>query len=186
MRIFDRFLLFIVSVGLLKLAIIHFLIGLGVLNRMQLLLVLKYIYEAPDLRWIITVVSFVLFLVGCHLLVLVFRRAKAKDQGVDQLTEVGPICVSFEAIQSLALNAARQVRNVREVIARVRYQEEDSALSIKIRVVIDGQNPIKDITEQVQQNVKEQVEKIAGISVSQVSVYVDQVIRPDRSRVRVQ
>lgn len=186
MRIIDRFLLFIISVGMLKLSVLALLLGLGLINHLQLLWSLKYILENSDLRLITIVGSFIIFLLSCRVIVLVFKRGKAPEEGVNQITEVGPICVSFETLQSLALNGARRVSGVRDVMARVRYNAETSAISIKVRIVIDGQNPIKEITEQVQQNVKEQVEKIAGVSVNQVAVYVDQVIRPDRSRVRVQ
>jgi uncharacterized alkaline shock family protein YloU len=105
---------------------------------------------------------------------------------VEHKTEVGYIHISLSTIESIAMKAARRVKGVRDLTARIRHQAQQSSVTIGLKITVDGETPIQPLSEQLQQLVKEQVKAITGVQVSQVSVYVAQTVQPDKTRICVE
>lgn len=187
MGLLDRLLLFLFSIGFAALAVFGFLAGLEILiGPRELTDGIREFYQDPGLRWAVAGVSLFVFIISLRLLSIGLMKDRAMDPGVDRQTEIGHIRISLKTIESLAVKAARRVRGIRDLTARVRYSEHHSSVGIGMKIIVDGETPIQELSEQLQLTVKEQVEKIAGVGVDQVSVYVAQTIQPDKSRVRVE
>ena len=60
------------------------------------------------------------------------------ENGIDQETEIGAVHISLTTIEEIVLRAAKQVKGVFNLKARVHYDEEKSNLSIGIKIEIDG------------------------------------------------
>lgn len=186
MGVSDRILLFLFGLGFAALAVFGLLIGLQIfIGQQEVVIGLEQFYRDAALRWAVAGVSLFAFLISLRFAWFGLIRKKEVDPGVERETEMGHIRISLKTIESLAVKSARRVRGIRDLTARVRHHDNQSSIGIGLKIIVDGETPIQNLSEQLQLTVKEQVEKIAGISVDQVSVYVAQTIQPDKSRVRV-
>ena len=177
MSLFDRLLLVFHSLVVAVLSAMVALAGAGAAS-------LEWVWEAPHLRWAVAVIGLLLFLLSLRLLFSVMRRPKG--EGVDRLTEFGYIRISLDTLESIAQRAARGVKGIRDLTARVRFSSDSpSSVGIGLKITVDGETPILLLSEELQRTVKKQVEEIAGVEVNQVSVLVKDTFQPERSRIRV-
>jgi uncharacterized alkaline shock family protein YloU len=185
MGMFDRLFLFFFYLGTAIFALFCFLVTLGLgVSWDQIVNYLHQWSHDPNFKDIITVTSLLTLILSLRFLLLLCKW-KMVDIGVDRLTSMGYVSISLSTIRSLTIDAARKVKGVRDITARVYYYKKQSSVGIKVKVIVDGETALQPLTEQLQMSVKEQVENIAGINVDHVSVYVDQIAQPDRSRIRV-
>lgn len=133
--------------------------------------------------WI--VFGLVFFLLSLRFLWLSVKQDRLAENGIDQETEIGAVHISLTTIEEIVLRAAKQVKGVFNLKARVHYDEEKSNLSIGIKIEIDGKRPIQSVSEELQKIVKDQVEAIAGVEVDQVSIFVSQTNKSNQNRLRV-
>lgn len=177
MSLFDRLLLILHSLVVAVLSAVVALAGAGAAS-------LEWVWEGPHLRWTVAGIGLFLFLVSLRLLFSAMRRPK--DEGVDRLTEFGYIRISPETLENIASKAARGVKGIRDLTARVRFSgDSPSSVGIGLKITVDGETPIQLLSEELQRTVKQQLEEIAGVEVSQVSVLVKDTVQPERLRVRV-
>ncbi|SFJ31070.1 alkaline shock response membrane anchor protein AmaP [Thermoflavimicrobium dichotomicum] len=186
MGLWDRLLLFLFSLGVAALAITGILIGCDLFidpkKASEAILLLD-----RDVTLNISVVGVSVFVLLISLYFIswgIFRRSA--NAGVDQLTEIGNIRISLETIENIAVKAARRVKGVRDLSARIRHNIKTSSVDIGLKIIVDGETPIQQVSEQLQRTVKDQVETIAGVAVDQVPVYVAKTIQANRAKIRVE
>ncbi|WP_018132463.1 alkaline shock response membrane anchor protein AmaP [Effusibacillus pohliae] len=162
----DRVLLFLFSAAVAVLAV---LIGAQMLQ-------LQWAAQLfAEYRLEILVGAAVLLLVSLRF--LFFRAGGSKEpQSIVHKTEHGDVRISLQTLESLADRAARLVRGVSELKTKVRPAE--AGVRIGLRVSVDPDLDIPQITTSVQQKVKDYVESTAGVSVQNVVVYVNDITRP--------
>jgi uncharacterized alkaline shock family protein YloU len=140
------------------------------------------VYHDSQIRWPLLGISLVLILVALRV-VIELSRNRNRDRGVDRITEFGHVRISLKTLESLALQAANQMKGIHQLSAQVRQDETHSAVGIGLKLTVDGNMPIQTLSEELQQTVKKHVEEIAGVSVNQISVYIADTVQPDRTPV---
>ena len=136
------------------------------------------VYELPLAKGLMIAVAALLALISVRL-IFWLARSGGEAASVDQTTAYGDVRISFDTIRSLAMQVAGRSKGLSDVKARIRVRE--TGLQIELRVVVDGQRPIPQVTEETQQSVKEHVEEMTGIPVDDVSVIVHQLSAPTTS-----
>lgn len=186
MKLLDRVLVFFLSlfVTVASALGVWFVSGLG-LSKYDTVRLIEALYAYPARQWTAVGLSLLLMLIGLRLLVATVRRPGA-DRGVDRLTEIGYIRISLDTLESLAVKAARRVRGIRDLTARVRMSGNNASVGVGLKLTVDGETPIQTLTEELQRVVKTHIEEIAGVTVDQISVYVTDTVQPDRTRIRVE
>lgn len=179
-RIVDRLLLFVYSlmIGSLSVAIILDLTGF---MPQSLSLALPLWPEIP----VISTASIILLL-SIHFFYVSIRREKKILSSIDHHTEMGDTKISIETIESVALKAASCVRGVKDKDLKAHIRTNEVGLIITIRTHVDGETVIPTMTEDVQRQVRDHVQKITGIPVSSVSVYIVNVVRTQTLKARVE
>jgi len=86
---------------------------------------------------------------------------------------LGRVVTTVQALESVVHRAVRQVRGVREVKPLIRV--EAAGLIVVVRVVLSPEVKVPEIAEQIQQNVKTQINDTIGTEVVEVRVKVDNI-----------
>ncbi|WP_411347402.1 alkaline shock response membrane anchor protein AmaP [Paenibacillus sp. WLX2291] len=177
-KIIDRLLLFMysLSIGILSVLVILLLSG-------QVPMELDYRNE-QNVYITIVVIAVVLFLLSIRFFYVSIRTERGNLNAVHQHTEFGDIQISLETIENMTLKVAGRTRGVRDLKTRVRVIE--SGLDITIRAVVDGETPIPSLTETMQKTIHTEIEQITGIPVSNVSVYIANIVHSPAFKSRVQ
>ncbi|MFD2672769.1 alkaline shock response membrane anchor protein AmaP [Marinicrinis sediminis] len=179
-RVIDRLLLFLFSLTGTVAAILMIIVSFLADHPLYDLLELE---EVPNLTAVLAG-SAVLLLISIRFLYISTRFSEGKPSSIDQRTDFGDISISLDTIENLTLRAAGRVKGVKDLKARVSFDQ--SGIYLKIRTFVDGDRAIPALTEEVQQVVKEYIEELTGIPVSQVSVFVANIVPSSTIKSRVE
>lgn len=183
MNLFDRFILTIYSLALIVLSLfaIGLFVGLVPYELAQMALISLYGSPLINLPYIIVAAIFLFisirFFVGSFLI----GRPK-QDRGIRQRGEYGDIHISLNTLQTIAERAARKVKGVRDLKTVVKSLESGNL--IELRVAVDGETSIPEITQKLQYDVKANVEGIAGIEIPEVRVIIAEVMTQENQPLR--
>ncbi len=177
MKLFDRVLLFGLSLAGLFTGAVAVLIALGWRKPVDLLEVglLK-----NDMRLTLGLAGAVVALLALHFL---FGRHHAKypANALVRKGNMGETWISVEALENLVSRTAKQINGIREVKPRIRVVTEGIAVMLRISTFSDARIP--GLAEEIQDLVKGQVRTTAGIEVLEVRVLVENLAQEARARV---
>ncbi len=183
LNLFDRFILTIYSLALIVISIA----ALGILlNYIPLAVVQDTVADiygstAVHIPYVIVVVIF--FLISLRFFFGSFIPQKSRqEKAIRQRGEYGEVHITLNTIQSIAERVARKVKGVRELRTTVKALESGNIISL--RVTVDGETSIPEMTQALQYEVKTNVETIAGVDITEVKVIVAEVVTQDTPPVR--
>lgn len=181
MSLFDRFILTIYSFALIVLSCIAIGMTSGLIDPYYIRPYVDQILTGMQPAYLIASILFLL--VSLRFFFSSFRRQKPKNEkGIRRRSDLGEVNITLQTIQTIAERAARRIKGVRDLKTSVNAME--SGNTITLRVSVDGETPIPELTQKMQADVKEQVETIAGVAIAEVSVIVKEVAQPDQYTVR--
>lgn len=183
-RVVDKLFLFLYSLLITIVSIVLISAGFKWLGKALVIDAVDAIYASSTIRLTIIIVAAVIFLISLRFLYISLSRAGQQVQSIDQRTEYGDVRISLETMENLALKATSKHKGIKDT--RVRVNATDAGMDIVIRVVVDGETSIPQLTEDVQKSVKLYVEDITGIPVINVSVFVANIIQTNTLKSRVE
>ena len=183
-KVVDKLLLFLYSIIIGVISVFMLCAGFGWISQSLLNDLVGEFNRLASIQITIAVTGVVLLLLSLRFFIVSLQRGSASSSSIDQRTEFGDIRISLETIENLALKAANRQRGVKELRARIQITE--AGLQITLRAVIDGENSIPEMTEEIQRAVKEHVEEITGMPVTNVTVFVANVIQANTFKSRVE
>lgn len=183
-KVVDKLILFLYSLIVGIISIFLMSLGFGWLTSGNLEDLFQEFYRMNGVQIGTGIAGIVLLLLSLRFFILSLHRGSMSANSIDQRTEFGDIRISIETIENLALKTASKQRGVKELRARVRAS--DAGLEIVLRAVIDGESSIPLLTEEIQRAVKEHVEEITGIPVTNVAVFVANVVQASTFKSRVE
>lgn len=190
MGVLDRLLLFIYSFLLTVLSLLGVITGVTVglavaVGKEEILQFVSTMYGNVWFGSGLISFSVLFFFLSLRFLWVSVKRNNMTSKGIDQENDLGSIHISLTTIEEIVISSAKRVKGVHDLTARVYFDVERSMLSIGLKMVIDGKIPIQSLSKELQEVVKNQVEKIAGVEVDQVSVYIAQTKKSSQNRLRV-
>ncbi|KQL49175.1 hypothetical protein AN963_05230 [Brevibacillus choshinensis] len=181
MNLFDRFILTIYSFALIILSCIAIAATSGLISSDVFRPYMEQMLSGTNLAYLIVAIIFLV--VSLRFFFSSFRRSKPKvDRGIRQRSDLGEVNITIQTIQTIAERAARRVKGVRDMKTNVKALESGNIISL--RVSVDGETPLPELTQKLQQDVKDQVEGIAGVVISEVQVVVTEVAQQENYAAR--
>ncbi|WP_232696096.1 alkaline shock response membrane anchor protein AmaP [Brevibacillus daliensis] len=175
MNLFDRFILTIYSLALTVLSIIAIGIITRVIDPSYVQYALNSMYNAGSINIPYLIVAVIFLVISVRFIFSAFPQKRAREEkGIYQRTETGMVTISVDTIKSIAERTGRKVRGVRDLDTKVRTTESGNVILVKITV--DGETPIPEMTQTLQKEIKHQVETIAGVEIAEVTIVVSEVV----------
>ena len=113
-----------------------------------------------------------------------FRSAKPQmPSSVVLQAEGGEVRIALAAIDTLVRQAANQIKGVREV--KPSFFRCQEGLGVHLRTTVSTEESIPNLTSLLQQKVTEHVHKIAGITLQEIKVLVENVAVGIGSRIEL-
>lgn len=128
-------------------------------------------------RWVTGIVSGVLLLVSIRFLAYVFTPRR-RSQGIQHETELGHVHVRLDAVENLVKRAARQVRGVRDVRAKVGADE--SGISVRLKATVTPDTNIPEAAREIQQSLRTYVKNVVGVAVSGTDILIENISSESR------
>lgn len=180
-NLFDRFILTIYSFALIVLSCIVIIATSGLISPDVFRPYVDEMLSGTNIAYLIVAIIFLI--VSLRFFFSSFRSSKPKaDRGIRQRNDLGEVNITIQTIQTIAERAARRVKGVKDLRTVVRVLESGNLITL--RVSVDGETPLPELTQKLQADVKEQVERIAGVMISEVAVVVTEVAGQENYTVR--
>jgi uncharacterized alkaline shock family protein YloU len=97
---------------------------------------------------------------------------------INRQGELGEYRISFDALESMVLQAARDIEGVQN--ARTRLSVSDAGLVIYVRIATLPDIKVPDLAGEIQKNVRNYVQDISGVDVAEVKVLVENISKEKR------
>lgn len=144
-------------------------------------------------RWETGAVAALLMLISLRLFKVSFSSSnlQSSDEAIVIHGTLGDVRVAISAIKTLVDKVARSIKGVRDVkinvIAKNNKQEnlEDTAVKIKIKIVVGPESNVTEISDQMQQLVKDKLKNTVGIDNSEIDVLVENISNANVQKQRV-
>lgn len=135
---------------------------------------LEYINTAlstPENRVIFGTIAVVLIVVSVTALASALKFTEpGKAINVDS-TLAGDVSITVPAVNVIIMKAVKKVQGVRDI--RPSVSEGVDGLVVKLHMMINPDHPVPEMSRQVQEVVRQQLEETGGLKVSQVRILVD-------------
>ncbi|MGF7185818.1 vacuolar-type H+-ATPase subunit F/Vma7 [Desulfitispora alkaliphila] len=143
---------------------------------------LAQIVNDPNLRWGVGIGSLAVFVLGIYTLLSCIKTTPQKPQDAHiETTSLGAVSITIEAIENLVQKTGQGIVGVKEIRPVIKPVEEGVAIYVK--VVVNPDVEIVQVTHDLQERIKEAVKKTAGVHVCEVKVLIDGIHREVRGRV---
>lgn len=126
----------------------------------------------PNGRWAVGVLGTAFFVVSIRLLYYGFRR-RGPSQTVVHETALGEVRITLGAVENLVKRVARQVKGVRDIRTSVGRSPE--GITVNLRAVVSPEVSIPEVSDQVQNAVKNYVRHVVGVEVAEIKIYIDNI-----------
>lgn len=115
----------------------------------------------------------VFILVGLRLLWVSLRTNRKVRQAVVDDNALGQVRVALTAIEALINKEVSQVHGVREVHSQV--IGDPNGIAIKVKATVTPEISIPETSKEIQQQVKDRVRDVTGITAASVKILVDNI-----------
>lgn len=175
---FDRTLLAVFSLSIMALSLVVAL--MAATARTSPLDWLSVALVHPNIRIYIGLTALVFLLVSLKFLINSIAKKGEPGQAVIHDSALGQVRVTVPALENLVHKVTSQIRGVREVKPRVNCRPE--GVDIFVRASVSSDISIPQVSEEIQTRVKEYVTEVAGVSVTNIRILVDNIASDIKSR----
>ncbi|HHX22487.1 MAG TPA: alkaline shock response membrane anchor protein AmaP [Thermoanaerobacterales bacterium] len=168
MNFIDRILLTIFTLFSTIVSIIAILLAIRVVSLPYFSTSILTIYG----RWETGAVGVVLLLISLKLLFSGIKPRK-RPEAIITNGELGKVSITLNAIENLVFKVIRDTENIKD--AKIRIKKYDESVSIILKLTIDFDVDIPNISLNLQNTLKDYINKTAGIIVKDVQITIDNV-----------
>ncbi|MBM7555232.1 alkaline shock response membrane anchor protein AmaP [Halanaerobacter jeridensis] len=172
MRFLDRF--FILMLALLVVAISVGLASFyfGVVSQYE---VANFVAELGG-RAETLIVAAVLFLIAIRIIQLSFMSRNKDKQTIIGEGELGTVRITIEAINNFVKDVVRAEANTTDTQSKVKVTEE--GLDVILNLTVYDKVKVPNLANQIQEQVKSEIEEAIGAKVDQVEVLIKAIEKP--------
>ncbi|WP_252311192.1 alkaline shock response membrane anchor protein AmaP [Sinobaca sp. H24] len=142
--------------------------------------------STPGTIALITAVAWLLFSIIALIAAVKFKKKRSGER-IDMTMPTGKISVSMKTFKKIAYHNAIAEPGVLDVKMTGYHSPTDEAVYMKLDIMVDGQVPLQTLSRNVQQSVKESIEKLTEVRVSDINISIsDQISTGPMEEARVQ
>lgn len=185
-KLFDRIILALLLIIVLLFGLLLIVLAVGVFPLSGMLEFIRQIFINQTYVIVLGVVGLVLAVIALRLL---FAGGGEKKQIATQpsstlikASEFGAAFITLSAIDSMVQKHCRANNRIRSTISAVNPVKE-GGVTISVRLSLMPDTEIPELTAELQQSLKEYIEKYAGITVREVGILVEDTASNPKARV---
>jgi len=168
MKFFEKLLVFILTLFTICMSIFFIAISTKFIGLQYISTSLSVFYG----KWETGVFGFLLLIFSVYIFVYVLKPQRFPEAIVSD-GELGKVCITLGAVESLVQKVIRDIEEVME--SKISIKKKENGVSIILKITVNYDVTIPDLTSEMQTAIKNYVEATAGISVISVRIVVSDV-----------
>lgn len=176
LKVFDRILLGILLIVAIVASFVLFGMAANVIQQPVVNNFIALFYMFKENALILAGSGLVLLLISIKLL-FAGKRKKTETRPASALmkqTEIGGTFISLEALDAMVQKHCRALQRVKDV--HTTLQSGDAGVKIGIRLSVMPDTDVVTLSSELQKSLKENVESLTGISVSEIGVLIENAV----------
>ena len=174
MKFLERLSLSIFSLIVLVLSVVVILICFNFVQPTILEIPFEYILAAETNKRVTIVVAAILGLLAIKCLFFAKTTSNDGKDGILLENGSGKLLISKETIENIIVGVARDVNGAENINSRLELDKNNN-LKIFVTTVVSQNRPIKEVTTNLQDNIKEAIKRAADLEVKEVNVRIKNV-----------
>lgn len=174
MKFLERLSLSVFSLLVLALSIVSILVCLNLVQSTIFDVGFEYVLATETNKRVTIVISAILGILAIKC--LFFSKSTSNDgkDGILLENGSGKLLISKETIENIIIGVARDVNGAENVTSRLELDKNNN-LKIFVTTVVSQNRPIKEITTNLQDNIKTAIKTAADLEVKEVNVRIKNV-----------
>lgn len=169
MNIFDKIMLTVYTLFIMFISIVVILFSTQIISLDFFSTSLSMLYG----RWETSIVGLVLLLISLRLFFLNIKTERNPETSIHN-GELGNVSITLKAIESLVKKVIGETEDIKD--AKIKIHKQNDCISIILKIMINHDVIIPDMTKELQLNIKDYIENTAGISVTDVKVSIENIL----------
>ncbi|ABI67895.1 alkaline shock response membrane anchor protein AmaP [Syntrophomonas wolfei] len=149
------------------------------MGRAEPLTFINQALSTPQNRVIVGIVAIVVMAIALVMLVSGLKYENKPDSIIVDSSLAGQVSITVPAIKVIIMKAVKKVDGVKEIKPAV--STSNDGLLVYLHTAINPDYNVPEMSKSLQQTVKEHLEDIGGLQVSQVKVLVDDFSNPNKA-----
>lgn len=175
MKILDRFALKIFSIIIIILAVCICLVLMGVIDAAFIANQVKLLSDSGDMAIKITIgVIAVLLLLALKGLFFTSKPEKPGKEGIVLENANGKLVISKESLENLVASVIKEIPGADSSSSRT-YLDKDKNLVVYVTVIVSKDIMIKDVSNEIQEKIKEAMKRTADLDVKEVNIRIKNI-----------
>lgn len=133
-------------------------------------------------NYIISLVGVVLLVVCLRILYSVFskknRHEKNRGKYIVNTNSLGEVNISIDTLIGIGNNTLKKFNSLENTSIGIGY--EDSLVSVEVRGEITRETDIQQVTRDIQESIKKDIEAYTDIEVREVQIYITNIYQPSK------
>lgn len=132
--------------------------------------------QSPNLALDASIPALILVLLGVYLVILAVRYERKRY--IVYARDLGAVRVSTDCIEGLIMESAREMAGIKDAAVRI-VDVEHPKVRLDIQILPDYNIP--QLTEELQEKVKQYVEDTVGVAIQEVEIVVAAIARSEET-----
>ncbi|NLZ55027.1 MAG: alkaline shock response membrane anchor protein AmaP [Thermoanaerobacteraceae bacterium] len=168
MKFFDRIVIATFSLLTAIVSVIFIIISTDLISLRYFSTSLSMVYG----RWETGAFGLVLLIFSLCFLVYALKSKRVPETIVRD-NDLGKVCITLNAVESIVQKVIRDVEDVKE--SRIYIKKQEDGVSVALKITVNYDVIIPELTSELQKTIKDYVESTAGILIKNVRISVSNV-----------
>lgn len=145
--------------------------AVAAMGRSEPLDYIKMALSTPQNRIIVGAVGILLIALAVICVFSTLKREPGTKSMIVENNVSGQVSITVEAVKIIIMRAVKKVEGVREIKPAV--SSGDNGVSVYLHMMINPEYSVPEISEKIQDTVKEYLEDVGGLQVAEIRILVD-------------
>lgn len=175
MKFFSRFCLVIFSLIILILSTTIILMSIGVIDVNLFTIVLSALIKSQNTLRLTIVLSVILFIISFRFVFFKIEKDENTKDGIIMENANGKLIISKESLENMILSSTKVINGI-EYVSSKTLIDKDHNLMINVTILVGENVIIKDVTNMLQDKIKQTMKDTADLQVGKVIVDVKNIV----------
>ena len=182
MKYIEKVILVIYSIVIFMLSIISCLLVFRIINAENIYFFINNILNNTFYSIITIIISIILFLMSIKCTLFLSKNSDYYKDNICLKNEEGKLVITKTTIENLVSNSLKNFDNIQNIIVKSKFDKQNNIV-IDITILVDENSSIQDISNNIQQKVKDVIIKSSGLNIREINVRVKNITKKARKEV---
>lgn len=180
MKYIEKIILVIYSIIIFILSTFSILLVFRLINSENIYYFINSILNNTVYSVITISISIIFILISIKCIFFLSKNSDYYKDNICLKNDEGKLIITKATIDNLVSNALKGFESAQNIIVKSKFDKENNII-IDIKILINENSSIQDLSNNIQQKIKDIIKKSSGLSVKEINVRVNNITKKERN-----